>query len=1195
MKLFQILSLLLVLCLACSCARADVFSLPSGIRAVEDEAFSGIDFSDGVYIPPEVTDIADSAFDAADIYGIPGTQAQSFAEHNGFAFYDARVTEISLDAPAFVSPYRPFSVSVSANSSLPYTVQIDYIQNSVVAFSSAPSDNGTVEAILYEGGLYDVYITVTAGGQDFELYLEDEIEVYSPVEIPDSVSMVPVGERICAIDESELRPVTLYCDDPTVEIDGTWFSTLTPGSYTLTAVALCDDDPVYTDFTVVAVIPAEAILPGEADIDLYLGEEYRVVYEIVPAEAAELPLSWISSDPTVASVSEDGVITTHKGGECSITVSCVGAETVMNLRVLEKVEAVEVFSIDGSSLLQTGSELRLGYRILPEGANNIDVTWVSETPAIAQVDPVVGYVTGIAGGTVRITAVSDEDPGITGSILLTVYRGVTSVSADVPDELYVGESFILKPVVLPEEMSDLPVSISVSDESVLCADGNTVTACAPGTAVVTLTAPDWTQTRYPILVKQHCYEIAVLMQTVYVNPGSSFSAADLISCSPVGCDLSDLDFCVSDETIAVTDALGKVTAIRSGSTVLTVTAGSAQATITVNVVVDGKTSDRVAVSSSYAVLTEGARTTASLSLGNAASAYKKGVWYSEDESIVRVEGFSSDGTVTLYGAAAGLTNVYVITNGGARADVQVLVNPLIVKSLRLSDAAVSLAPGETYSLSCSCLPAGASLNRVSWYSSDPAVADTDDNGVVTAVSAGRCLIYAIADQAQVSCSVTVEGTDMTSAVLSEESVAGLVGEVSRIEYSYEPYNASPAVFDWYSDDPSIADVDSANRLIRCLSPGETIIRGYAKDSSGLMLTIAVTVSDTPLRALLVGEDELTLTAGQSHSVHYSVYPADASCSVPEFASSDPRIALIDENGMITARCEGSCLIIVTAGSPGHEITAEIAVTVLPASGTVYRALVMGQYTAPGSDGYLPFSENGTTGVSDALSLSAIDGTAYDTVLMQSSPSKESFRAALAELSLQTDTDDVTVIYIITHGSVDQTNGYYLQTSSGVKYMADELIEDVSCLSGHVVLVLCTCHSGQVFESGALQNIMQSGGLYTGQNGEGRLSVICSSSETKSTYYDSSSSSASYDFFTRAFTQALGWDMLTDTGTYTGADTNGDGTVTLSELFNCVLTDTQGLISAYLQQYGYSSLNGHINQFPSHFFAVGDEGLALFRK
>ena len=79
-----------------------------------------------------------------------------------------------------------------------------------------------------------------------------------------------------------------------------------------------------------------------------------------------------------------------------------------------------------------------------------------------------------------------------------------------------------------------------------------------------------------------------------------------------------------------------------------------------------------------------------------------------------------------------------------------------VTSVELSDNTLSLNTGSTYSLTAAVLPDNASNKSVTWSSSDPAVADVDTDGTVSALSAGTAQITATAENGSSDvCDVTV--------------------------------------------------------------------------------------------------------------------------------------------------------------------------------------------------------------------------------------------------------------------------------------------------------------------------------------------------------------------------------------------------------------------------------------------------------
>lgn len=79
-----------------------------------------------------------------------------------------------------------------------------------------------------------------------------------------------------------------------------------------------------------------------------------------------------------------------------------------------------------------------------------------------------------------------------------------------------------------------------------------------------------------------------------------------------------------------------------------------------------------------------------------------------------------------------------------------------VTSVELSDNTLSLNTGSTYTLTAAVLPDNASNKSVTWSSSDPAVADVDTDGAVSALSAGTAQITATAENGSSDvCDVTV--------------------------------------------------------------------------------------------------------------------------------------------------------------------------------------------------------------------------------------------------------------------------------------------------------------------------------------------------------------------------------------------------------------------------------------------------------
>ena len=117
------------------------------------------------------------------------------------------------------------------------------------------------------------------------------------------------------------------------------------------------------------------------------------------------------------------------------------------------------------------------------------------------------------------------------------------------------------------------------------------------------------------------------------------------------------------------------------------------------------------------------------------NADKSLAWVSSDESVASVR----DGVVTALSIGKATVTVISQQNPSVLQTAQILVvKP--VESITLEDERVVLPRGETWDQIAYVLPEDATLQRPVWTTSDKKVATVDENGVITAVNNGNCLI-----------------------------------------------------------------------------------------------------------------------------------------------------------------------------------------------------------------------------------------------------------------------------------------------------------------------------------------------------------------------------------------------------------------------------------------------------------------------
>lgn len=264
------------------------------------------------------------------------------------------------------------------------------------------------------------------------------------------------------------------------------------------------------DITSVGLPPNESLEKGDTvQMEVDFGTENQAEAEAIAKAAEKLDLTWTSSDETVATVDEDGLVTAVGPGAAEITVSVADGNISSTCLVTVTVTATGVTVPETLELVTNGENTaNLDAKATPEDATGITVTYESSDPSIVKVDE-TGLVTAVANGeadiTTTLTQVNDMATGETATaenstqkepLVLTATTHVvvtTKVEAITLDNtegiLTVGNTHKINASVTPENATDLTVTWTSSDNNIATvdADGN-VKAVAVGNATITASA-----------------------------------------------------------------------------------------------------------------------------------------------------------------------------------------------------------------------------------------------------------------------------------------------------------------------------------------------------------------------------------------------------------------------------------------------------------------------------------------------------------------------------------------------------------------------------------------------------------------------------------------------------------------------------------------------------------------------------------
>lgn len=157
-----------------------------------------------------------------------------------------------------------------------------------------------------------------------------------------------------------------------------------------------------------------------------------------------------------------------------------------------------------------------------------------------------------------------------------------------------------------------------------------------------------------------------------------------------------------------------------------------------------------------------------------------------------------------------------------------------------------------------------------------------------------------------------------------------IGDEVTLTATIAPENATNKQVTWSSDNSSVATVTDGG-VVRALAVGTAIITAQAEGQSAIC-RINVEESVVEVTSVTVApEGPLTATVGDSITFTATVMPEDATDRVVTWTSSNPELASIDDNGVMSAIAAGHVTIIASAGtmSASVEVTIEnvyVAVT-----------------------------------------------------------------------------------------------------------------------------------------------------------------------------------------------------------------------------------------------------------------------------
>ena len=340
------------------------------------------------------------------------------------------------------------------------------------------------------------------------------------------------------------------------------------------------------------VVEAESMELDPSTLALKVGNEWTIRTIFHPENATVTDLEWKTSDATVATV-ENGKVKAIKEGDAVITATCNGGKLSATCEVTVSepddedlsIESVTLYAQDGITDVQVGKTLQLNAVYEPTGAVPTNVSWTIDRPEAADVNQ-NGLVTGKLANKgdrdwdkVNVTVTADDKSSTITLRVIPVQPEFIEVDLPENNQLRVGEEWDFNPRVIPEGLG-YGVTCSIMKPGNKFTSEAKLSSDEPGTiaaqfAVATNENLVYESYRRNVNVSVIPYwvESVTLPDAQEMEVGGSIILSPVFTSDVEGVQPTskELVWTSSDETKAVVDNNGKVTALASGTVEITAT------------------------------------------------------------------------------------------------------------------------------------------------------------------------------------------------------------------------------------------------------------------------------------------------------------------------------------------------------------------------------------------------------------------------------------------------------------------------------------------------------------------------------------------------------------------------------------------------------------------------------------------------
>lgn len=321
--------------------------------------------------------------------------------------------------------------------------------------------------------------------------------------------------------------------------------------------------------TVSVTQPVRGVSLSSGAKSVYTGQTFTLTAAVIPAAANNKTVTWSSSNTSVATVSQTGVVSAVKAGTANITVKTNDGNYTASCKVTVLQRTTSVKLSKTSLVLSKGNTATVSATVLPSDATNKSITWSSSNKNVATVTE-AGQIKALSVGETVIT-VTAADGGCKATCVVTVSEPVTGVTLNLSSAtVYTGEKITLKAYVSPSDASNKLVGFTSSNSLIASVNSEgTVTAESAGNCVITATTVDGKYAAScTVTVLQGVQKIVLSENEMSLKKGSTMMLVATVL--PADAFNKNVTWTSSNESVVTVDKRGIVTAVKAGTATITV-------------------------------------------------------------------------------------------------------------------------------------------------------------------------------------------------------------------------------------------------------------------------------------------------------------------------------------------------------------------------------------------------------------------------------------------------------------------------------------------------------------------------------------------------------------------------------------------------------------------------------------------------